>query len=761
MKRTLLALALLLGTSGAFAQIGIKADALKVTPKTSVERSEIYQHVEKQKQNNGRKDLNVTAFCDFSDASAFTSYTSITGMGWKVMPDMNSTWGPENDFMFVDFLGCDQDGFFFFSEDLAYRFSMAPSGENGFAYLDMLGIWKAGMHHSDLEASMTFSTPLETYGLGGVDIYFNQYLMRFNNDRYFVDWSNDPTFATYDSIEINTRGVEMDVNTSFLGTKRVTLPGGTFNANAVGATEDQQTYIRLRATSPALEANANQPHGYFWIVDDMSYTEVPEDRVEATFSAYYANAYHIIPEGLQMDTLVHYSILENTGANAYEGAQVKNIISTRTIEGEGEEAHYVYNYHSENVSDAADLANVMERVIEYNEAEPPVPVDTTQQRYKEFYAWSNTLPSELGEYSIASVIAVGDEIKYKFDDTTFFEVAGPMVSNETHYRWAKDRDRAVEKGIFTYGWVYQNGYNYLTDDAPYGIEGYEVCLPFATNANNTTERYIKGVEVVPALDSCLAGSVIRAKLRMFNNGADGQEVTYDNMIIEVEDEWGIPVESNDYHVQASDLNNGLCTDPDYLDVIGPEGETAFNSIYMEFPNSVRLNPGDVYYACYQMAETGKFAVATDDSQLGTFGSGDGYWHSLMLVFQPNINARFAWGGDIYSPSTADGKTPMIRMILGTTASLQEEVALTSSLNAYPNPAANETTISYSLNRSGDVNIVITDIMGRTVKTMNQGSQVAGTSYNVNLNTTDLANGTYFYTLSVNGEKQTKKFVVNR
>jgi sRNA-binding carbon storage regulator CsrA len=69
MKRTLLALALLLGTSGAFAQIGIKADALKVTPKTSVERSEIYQHVEKQKQNNGRKDLNVTAFCDFSDAS--------------------------------------------------------------------------------------------------------------------------------------------------------------------------------------------------------------------------------------------------------------------------------------------------------------------------------------------------------------------------------------------------------------------------------------------------------------------------------------------------------------------------------------------------------------------------------------------------------------------------------------------------------------------------------------------------------------------
>jgi hypothetical protein len=104
---------------------------------------------------------------------------------------------------------------------------------------------------------------------------------------------------------------------------------------------------------------------------------------------------------------------------------------------------------------------------------------------------------------------------------------------------------------------------------------------------------------------------------------------------------------------------------------------------------------------------------------------------------------------------------MIRMILGTTASLSEEVALASTLNAYPNPANNSTTITYSLNKSGNVNIVITDIMGRTVKTMEQGSQVAGTSYNVNLNTSDLANGTYFYTLSVDGERQTKKFVVNR
>ena len=90
-----------------------------------------------------------------------------------------------------------------------------------------------------------------------------------------------------------------------------------------------------------------------------------------------------------------------------------------------------------------------------------------------------------------------------------------------------------------------------------------------TNANNETERWIKGIEVVPALDSCLAGSVIKGKLRMFNNT---EEATYDNMIVEVMDEWGEPVETPNYELSAADLNNGLCVDPDYLDVITSSDE---------------------------------------------------------------------------------------------------------------------------------------------------------------------------------------------
>lgn len=753
MKKTLLALALLIGTSGAFAQIGIKADALGTSQKKAVATSADRQQIKSQKQNNlnGRKDgENMTLISDFSDATLYLSSTSIQGFGWNYHPNTTTPMGPEGTRLNT-FVGIPTEGYWFFEPD---RYSVAPTADNGFMYLSMLDIWQAGMQDNDLEVALTFTSPLETYGTMGVDIYFNQYMMRFNSDRYFIDWSNDPSFATYDSIEFNTRGVEMDVNTSTLGTKRVTLPNGTYNASAVATSEDQFTYIRIRVTSPSLEG-APQPHGYFLFLDDIYYAEVPEDRVEAKTVEYYANAYHIIPQGVLLDTLVSSAILENTGGSAYTDAQFKNVINVLRVEGE----EVVFDAIDENVSDMDTLENVMTRIFETNDA--GVVIDTTEQRFKEFYAWTTTLPSEeVGTYAANSIVTARGEVVGVMDDTTTFRVEGPMVSNETHYRWAKDADRAVEKCMFTYGWVMSGGFSYLTDQAPFGLQGYEVCLPYSTNANNETERWIKGIEVVPALDSCLAGSVIKGKLRMFNNT---EEATYDNMIVEVMDEWGEPVETPNYELSAADLNNGLCVDPDYLDVITSSDENPFKTIYMEFPNSVRLTPGDVYYACYQMAETGKFAVATDNymGQLNSFGSGNGYWHTMMLVFQPNHQSRFAWGGDIYSPANADHSTPMIRMILGTTASLSEEVALASTLNAYPNPANNSTTITYSLNKSGNVNIVITDIMGRTVKTMEQGSQVAGTSYNVNLNTSDLANGTYFYTLSVDGERQTKKFVVNR
>ena len=757
MKKTLLALALLLGTGGAFAQIGIKADAIQKTQKTTLDKVAV-QEFKKQKQSNlnGRKDGETKhLLCDFSDASVYTfgfGPLDGTNMGWSRGDIANGlgTNGAELTAIFTS-------GFWFLESS---RYDITKTSENGFAFLSWIDIGAQNLNIYNSEAIIKFSTPIESYGKRGLDIWINQALFSFNQDRYYIDWSNDANFSTYDSIEFNIRGLEVDVNMWAIGTKRITLPRGSYNANSVAESADQMTYVRIRAYSPA----SVQDHGYFWFVDDVYYSEVPEDRIEVLSSIYYREAYHLIPVGVMTDTIVHVTSAENTGGTPYYDIVSKNVINTVTYD---ENDNATYTYYGVNASTGDTLANEMTRILKTNAA--GVVIDTTEQRYVDIYAFSNILPyQQEGRYSISTILTNGEETVKELGDTIYFNVVGQMENNEGHYRWAKDRNAIAKPptsgdtersgGTFTYGFVRENGYNYITDRAATGVSGYEVCLPYGTNNENTSVKYIKGIEVVPAVDSCRAGAKIQGKLRMFNT-RDAQ-VTYDNMIIDVEDGWGVPVQSPVYTVQDADLNKGNEVWQMEEDGWGLAYSNNFSTIYLEFPNSVRLEPGEIYYACYRMAATGKFAVATD-RYFRSFGPGGGYIYSSMLIFQSTIPSSYAWGGNLYQPSSTDYSTPMIRMILGDVASLPEEISSSSSLNAYPNPANGETTISYSLNKSGNVNIVITDMMGRTVKMMNQGNQVAGTSYNVNLSTSDLANGTYFYTLSVNGEKQTKKLVVNK
>ena len=71
------------------------------------------------------------------------------------------------------------------------------------------------------------------------------------------------------------------------------------------------------------------------------------------------------------------------------------------------------------------------------------------------------------------------------------------------------------------------------------------------------------------------------------------------------------------------------------------------------------------------------------------------------------------------------------------------------------------TLSYSLNQRGNVTLTVTDLMGRTVISRNEGNRDAGVAYKSNVDVSALNNGTYFYTIEVNGVKSTNKLVINR
>lgn len=90
----------------------------------------------------------------------------------------------------------------------------------------------------------------------------------------------------------------------------------------------------------------------------------------------------------------------------------------------------------------------------------------------------------------------------------------------------------------------------------------------------------------------------------------------------------------------------------------------------------------------------------------------------------------------------------------------DETTLASGVDMYPNPAANGVNLTYSLKNTGTVSFLITDVSGKHVMREDFGAQTEGT-YTRSLNTEDLANGIYFYTVTVDEQMYTKRLVISK
>mgnify|MGYP003960624555 CR=1 FL=1 len=93
----------------------------------------------------------------------------------------------------------------------------------------------------------------------------------------------------------------------------------------------------------------------------------------------------------------------------------------------------------------------------------------------------------------------------------------------------------------------------------------------------------------------------------------------------------------------------------------------------------------------------------------------------------------------------------------------EAVETTNSfalLGNYPNPFNPTTMISFSLDQTSMVNLVVTDMLGRTVAVVADETMVAG-SHSLNFDASNLSSGVYFYTLSAGGNSLTSKMLLMR
>ena len=79
---------------------------------------------------------------------------------------------------------------------------------------------------------------------------------------------------------------------------------------------------------------------------------------------------------------------------------------------------------------------------------------------------------------------------------------------------------------------------------------------------------------------------------------------------------------------------------------------------------------------------------------------------------------------------------------------------------FPNPAQNNTTISFSVSGAGLMQIDLIDILGHTVRSISEKLSAAGT-YTTDLDLHDLPAGTYYCKLSQNGNVTMKMVVVQK
>ncbi len=762
MKKTfLLIAALIIGATSANAQRFISTDAMTTKNKAVVKESVAKPF--KQQINNGTKDFvygNPVITVSFDDASQYVmenllGHTAGTnaGMFHRLDTSAASTSELASTFpIFHQFFAIATDGYYYVA---MYAGRGDESGYligDGFAVVSPYDIFYAeGTNTKAFNTAIRITEPIATTGFNTVDVVFNQYTQRFNEDRYFIDYSTDANFATYDSLEFNVKGLELGANDMTRGQKIVTLP--------VASTVDQTAlYIRLRYKCNLL-SYTDQPSGYHWLVDEVSVYDGPEYRINVISTNHNDAAYGVVPAGMAMDTMQFLAVVENTGGNTLFSAVAEERYHNAT--------DYVFPNDFGSFLDHVNVSATPQTLTTVVRIDTTLNSNTSaieaidNRRHVEIEArTARPYNQNAGLYGISSGVkyletATGTDYNtLPMADSLYYRVSEmPGLAELGTARWASDVDVLIEGRAWAYG--FEGGY--ISSEAPgSAVAGYEVCNRFMTPSDLPLNTYFaKGVEVVPAADSCDAGLSIQVSLKYMDFNAPSVDEFVLPYLMN-----NAPILSEVVEVEAENLNNGIFTNPDRT-----EYTTVYNSVYVPFTQSnIVLEPDNWYFACYKLLDDGRFLVARDDKDyLPTFKQADQWTQTVMTPGEESEG--YAWGY-VFGDWLSKNSQPMIRLMVSKNP--RQPASINSinnvaafNLNAYPNPAQNETTIEYTLNTNSNVVITVSDIMGREIVRFNEGAKAANTISRVALNTANMNNGTYFYTINANGIKETKKLVINK
>jgi hypothetical protein len=98
---------------------------------------------------------------------------------------------------------------------------------------------------------------------------------------------------------------------------------------------------------------------------------------------------------------------------------------------------------------------------------------------------------------------------------------------------------------------------------------------------------------------------------------------------------------------------------------------------------------------------------------------------------------------------------------GFTAVKETSKLVANSLVVYPNPATQNTTLSFNMNERNNISVNVYDVLGNVVAVVLTGTTLEKGNNSININTANLASGIYYISLDVNGTKESKKLIINQ
>lgn len=161
-------------------------------------------------------------------------------------------------------------------------------------------------------------------------------------------------------------------------------------------------------------------------------------------------------------------------------------------------------------------------------------------------------------------------------------------------------------------------------------------------------------------------------------------------------------------------------------------------------NCVNVAAGDDIAVMASFSEAGPVPVAfAGESLAGTTIGMDG---ASFVSLSPTVT-----GGSYV-------RVPVVRPVFTCFVGIENETINGGDVTVYPNPASENANVLLTLNGEENVVIVIRDLAGKTIQTINAGKLTSG-AHNISMNLEGVAQGMYTVTISAGTSTVTQKMII--